>query len=128
MKLFLAIAFFSMIAVASAQDFYKVQFIFFRSNDGKTIYRPARQLVISDKSEIARLTKFLPGLGYEKGGLKAGGWDGWGTVRLMRSKGAGIQVFFPGDGKLFSMVGKHGDFPAAKGFREYLLEIEKRSK
>jgi|SRR5579862_113949 len=115
-------------ARASAQTFNKVQFIFFHSNDGKTEYNPPRQLVLTKAADIAKLTKFLPGLGLNKGGLKASGWDEWGTIRLMRAKGPGIAVFFPGDAKLFSMIGKSGAFPTAKGFKDYLLDIEKQAK
>jgi hypothetical protein len=128
MKLLCAAVLFASFALASSQSIYKMQFIFFRSNDGKTIYHPAKQISISEKTEIAKLIKFLPGLGYGKGGLKPGGWDGWGTVRLMRTKGSGIQVFFPGDGAVYSVIGKQGDFPAGKGFRDYLLDIEKKAK
>lgn len=120
-------ALFAIGAVGHAQSFSRAQFIFFRANDGKT-YNPPKQLVLTDTAEIAQLTHFLPGLGYSKGGLKPGGWDAWGTVRLIRPKGPGIAVFFRADGKVFSMVGKQGDFPAAKGFRDYLIEIEKKAK
>lgn len=128
MRTLVAGAFLCVAALASSQSFVKVQFIFFRSNDGKTAYNPPRQLFFTKKADIEKLTKFLPGLGYSKGGLKPGGWDGWGTIRLIRTKGPGISVFFPPDGKIYSMVGKKGDFPAAKGFKDYLLEIENQAK
>ena len=127
MKSLFVAAILAFVGNVSAQTFVKAQFIFFRTNEGKT-YNPPKQFVITNQQELSKLTKFLPGLGYSKGGLKPGGWDGWGTVRLMRAKGAGIAVFFSPDGKVFSMVGKQGDFPAAKGFKDYLLGIEKQAK
>ncbi|MFI5385962.1 MAG: hypothetical protein ACHQ50_07560 [Fimbriimonadales bacterium] len=115
-------------ALVPAQSFVKAQFIFFLPNDGKVPYNPPRQLVLTAPDDIAKLTKFLPGLGLAKGGLKPGGWSAWGTLRLMRAKGPGLAVFFRSDGKVYSVVGKPGDFPAARGFRDYLLEIEKKAK
>ena len=112
---------------ASAQSFIRAQIIFFRGSDGKS-YNPPKQITIKGKVDLAKLAKFMPGLGLSKGGLKPGGWDGWGTIRLMRAKGAGIAVFFSPDAKVYSMVGKNGDFPASKGFKEYLLDIEKQAK
>jgi hypothetical protein len=124
-SLFVALAF-VVVAGASAQRFVKAQLIFFRSNDMKTAYNPPRQVVITDQAELDKLTKFLPGLGFSEGGLKPGGWAGWLTIRLIRAKGAGIQIFVPPSGKVYSMVAKHGDFPAGKGFKEFLLGLEKK--
>jgi hypothetical protein len=114
-------------AIAHAQTFVRAQFIFFRDKDGKS-YSPPKQLTITDQDELAKLTRLIPGVGLNKGGLKPGGWDGWGTIRLVRKNGAGIQVFFPADGKRFSMVGIQGDFPAVKGFAAFLADVEKRAK
>lgn len=120
--------FIAAIAPAPAQSFVKAQFIFFRSNDGKTAYNPPRQLVLTDPKEIAKLTHFMPGLGLAKGGLEPAGWRAWGLARLIRPKGPGMQVFFSPDGKVFSVAGKQGDFPALKGFLLFLADIEKRAK
>ncbi|HVT13360.1 MAG TPA: hypothetical protein VHE55_13925 [Fimbriimonadaceae bacterium] len=128
MRLVWVAAFLAVAVAASAQSFVKAQFIFFRTNDGKKEYTPPRQIVLTDKAEIAKLTHFMPGLGLPKSGLPPAKWDAWGIVRLMRPKGPGMQVFFPYDGKFYSVIGKQGDFPAAKGFRDFLLNIEKRAK
>jgi hypothetical protein len=115
-------------ALASAQGFVKAQVIFFRPASGETAYDPPKQITITDKNELAKISKLLPGLGLSKGGLKPSGWAGWGTMRLIRAKGPGLQVFFRSDGKVYSMVGKQGDFPAGKGFLEFLTDLEKRAK
>ena len=127
MRSLLVAAFLAAALSSSAQSFIRAQIIFFRGSDGKS-YNPPKQITIKSQSDIAKLTKFMPGLGYSKGGLKPGGWDGWGTIRLVRAKGPGIAVFFSPDAKVYSMVGKNGDFPASKGFKDYLLEIEKQAK
>jgi hypothetical protein len=126
MRFFLVFMVFAAVAAASAQRFVKAQLIFFRSNDMKTAYNPPRQVVITVQAELDKLTKFLPGLGFSEGGLKPGGWAGWVTIRLIRAKGPGIQIFVPPSAKVYSMVAKHGDFPAGKGFKEFLLELEKK--
>src|ERR1051325_2574523 len=98
MKTLLSVALFVTAVSSWSQSFYKVQIIFFRSNEGKA-YNPPKQISITDKAEITKLTGALPGLGLSKGGLKPGGWDAWATIRLMRSKGAGIAAFVPVDCK-----------------------------
>jgi hypothetical protein len=124
----IAIAILAIAATTPAQRFVKAQFIFFRTNDLKSAYNPPRQLVITDQKELDKLTKFLPGLGFGKGGLKPGEWQAWLTIRLIRAKGPGIQVFVPPDARFYSLVAKPGDFPAGKGFKDFLLEIEKKAK
>ncbi|HWA82767.1 MAG TPA: hypothetical protein VG820_05010 [Fimbriimonadaceae bacterium] len=115
-------------AASHAQSFVKAQYIFFRTNDAKKEYPSPLQLVVTDQSEIGKLTHYLPGLGLPKSGLPPAGWRAWGMVRLIRAKGPGMQIFFPSDGKFYSVVGKQGDFPASKGFRDFLLGVEKRAK
>src|SRR5579871_4658654 len=90
---------------AAQTPFYKAQFIFLRDETGKYL-NPPRQVTLNKQGDLLKLVKFVPGVGLSKGGLKPGGWDAWGTIRLMRAKGAGIQLFFSVDGKLYSMAGK----------------------
>src|SRR5579862_4400024 len=103
----------TLVSVGSAQSFVKAQFIFFRDGEGKS-YNPPRQFSMTKAADLAKISKFLPGLGLPKGGLKPSGWTGWGTIRLLRTKGPGLAVFFSSDGKVYSMIGKTGDFPAGK--------------
>ncbi|HTQ09122.1 MAG TPA: hypothetical protein VMI31_03540 [Fimbriimonadaceae bacterium] len=114
-------------SLALGQTFTRVQFVFLCGDDGKKPYNPPKQLVLTKQSDIEKLLKFLPGLGLNRGGLKPGGWTAWGTIRFIRPKGPGIALFFSPDGARYSMVARPGDFPAAKGFKEYLLGIEKQA-
>lgn len=116
------------VAAAPAQGFVKAQIIFFKPQTGDKPYDPPKQITVTDKNELAQISKLMPGVGLKQGGLKPGGWDAWGTMRLIRARGPGIQVFFRADAKVFSMVGKQGDFPANKGLLDFLLDLEKRAK
>ena len=128
MRSLAALAVLGCVAAGYAQGFVKAQIIFFRPQTGDKPYDPPKQITVTDKTELAQFTKFLPGIGLKEGGLKPGGWDAWGTMRLIRAKGPGLSVFFRADGKVVSVVGKRGDFPAGKGFPEFLIDLEKRAK
>jgi len=128
MRAIFAASLLALAVIASAQTFTKVQVIFLCTNDGKTPYNPPKQIAFAKQADIEKLRRFLPGLGLNRGGLKPGGWTAWGTIRFIRPKGPGIAVFFSSDGKLYSMVSKPGDFPAGKGFKDYLAALETQAK